>query len=40
MEKTLLLRGKILKLQQLFAKKWLQYGGPAYQSRGSSRTAL
>ena len=26
MEKTLLLQGKILKLQQLFAKNWLQYG--------------
>ena len=33
MEKTLLLQGKILKLQQLFAKNWLQYGGPGYQSR-------
>ena len=32
MEKTLLLQGKILKLQQLFAKNWLQYGGPGYQS--------
>ena len=33
MEKTLLLQGKILKLQQLFVKNWLQYGGPGYQSR-------
>ena len=32
MEKTLLLQGKILKLQQLFAKNWLQYGRPGYQS--------
>ena len=33
MEKTLLLQGKIFKLQQLFVKNWLQYGGPGYQSR-------
>ena len=33
MEKTLLLQGKVPKLQQLFAKNWLQYGGPGYQSR-------
>ena len=33
MGKSELLPGKILKLQQLFAKNWLQYGGPGYQSR-------
>ena len=29
MEKTLLLQGKILKLQQLFAKNWLNMEDPA-----------
>ena len=33
MEKPLLLQGKILKLQQLFGKNWLQYGRACCQSR-------
>ena len=37
MEKTVLLQGKIPKLQQLFAKNWLQYGGPGYQSGGKEQ---